>query len=129
MMRLSLPWPDYAKLSPNAKRKLHWRKYQPAAKAHRAAVYYTARSQGAWPMDADTLAMTVTFHEPDNRGRDQDGCIGAWKHGQDGLADALGMDDRAFVVTYRMGDPVKGGAVVVEIAESAETPAKQGDSA
>ncbi|WP_375264123.1 hypothetical protein [Palleronia sp.] len=144
-MRIELPWPDYTKLSPNAKRKLHWRRYQPAANAHKSAVFYAAKSQGVLPLNVDRVSMTVIFHEPDARARDMDGCIGAWKHGQDGLAMALGVDDRNFTVTHRMGDPVKGGKVVVVLhgafadeadaeafadgLRSAETPAKQGDSA
>jgi crossover junction endodeoxyribonuclease RusA len=43
--------------------------------------------------------------------------IGAFKAGRDGVADALGCDDHGFRPTYRFDEPVKGGAVVVEIGE------------
>jgi hypothetical protein len=33
-----------------------------------------------------------------------------------GVMDALGVDDSRFVVTYEMGEPIKGGEVQVEIS-------------
>ena len=46
-----------------------------------------------------------------------DNLISATKALRDGLMDALGVDDSRFVVTYEMGEPVKGGAVQVEITD------------
>lgn len=59
--------------------------------------------------------MRVSFFPPDRRRRDDDGCIGAWKHGRDGMADAFGLDDHAFRPEYRFCEPIKGGKVVVEV--------------
>jgi len=44
-----------------------------------------------------------------------DNIIAATKALRDGLMDALGVDDSRFVVTYEMGEPIKGGAVMVQI--------------
>jgi hypothetical protein len=44
-----------------------------------------------------------------------DNRIAQFKAGQDGIAQALAVDDSRFEPTYRRGDPVKGGKVVVEI--------------
>lgn len=113
-MRLTLPFPD-TKLSPNAR--LHWAALSRAKASYRNACYMVARSQGAWPLDADTLPMTITFHPPNKRRRDRDNMIAAFKAGQDGLSDALGVDDANFVPTYAVGDPVSGGAVVIDVPE------------
>ncbi|KQM58771.1 hypothetical protein ASE65_10430 [Sphingomonas sp. Leaf16] len=59
--------------------------------------------------------MTIRFVPPDHRRRDDDGMIGAFKHGRDGIADALGVDDHSFRPTYEFAEPEKPGRVVVEI--------------
>ncbi len=67
--------------------------------------------------EADGLIpMTITFVPPDRRHRDDDGMIGAFKHARDGIADALGVDDRRFRPQYVFADAEKPGRVVVEIA-------------
>jgi crossover junction endodeoxyribonuclease RusA len=106
-----LPWPP-KELTPNAKRRKHWRVYQPIAKKY--------REDCAWLVKARRVRgslLTVTFCPPDRRRRDDDGMIGAFKAGRDGVADALGCDDHTFRPTYRFGEPVKNGAVLIEIGE------------
>lgn len=110
MTTITLPFPP-TKLSPNAR--IHWAPLARAKAAYRSECYYLARSQGAWPLDVDTLPMTITFRPPNARGRDRDNMIAAFKAGQDGLSDALGIDDANFVPTYHIGEPVAGGAVVI----------------
>lgn len=44
-----------------------------------------------------------------------DNCIAAFKAGQDGLADALGVNDRDLTVNYEMGDRCKDGGVIVDV--------------
>lgn len=61
-----------------------------------------------------TEKFKVTFHPPDKRKRDRDNIIASFKAGQDGLADAWGIDDNEFEITYALGEPRKGGAVIVE---------------
>jgi crossover junction endodeoxyribonuclease RusA len=63
--------------------------------------------------------MTVTFHPPDNRRRDRTNMEASMKAGFDGMADAMGVDDNRFAPTYRKGEIVKGGKVVVTIQEAA----------
>jgi hypothetical protein len=66
--------------------------------------------------EGDVLRTRITFHPPDNRKRNYDGMIGAFKSGQDGVADQLGIpDERWALPEYRIGDTVKGGAVIVEV--------------
>ena len=61
------------------------------------------------------LSLRITFHPPDKRRRDRDNMIAAFKAGQDGLSDSLGVDDSQFVTSYAVGDVIKGGSVVVEV--------------
>ena len=41
--------------------------------------------------------------------------IASLKHAQDGVALAWGVNDARFQPTYRWADPVRGGAVIVEV--------------
>jgi len=115
-MRIVLPWPN-PKLNPN--KRLHWAPRSKAAKADRAlagtitrANIYVTAHQLALP---DPLPLTITFFPPDKRKRDRDNMIASMKATMDGVADALGVDDSRFVPTYQVGEPVKGGRVLVEV--------------
>ena len=57
----------------------------------------------------------MTFCPPDHRRRDLDNIIASMKAANDGIADALGIDDSRFISTYSMGSPVKGWAVLVTV--------------
>ena len=107
MRRVELPWP-YKGLSPNSN--LHWRR-----KAEAKAQYRFDCKASANKITPGKL-LTVTFRPP-NRRWDRDNMIGAFKAGQDGIADAMGIDDRNFVIAYRYEEPVKHGAVIVEVIE------------
>jgi crossover junction endodeoxyribonuclease RusA len=111
---LELPWPP-KQLTPNARRRNHWRVTQRHAKDYRA--YCAALTLSAGVRSGAITA--ITFYPPDRRKRDDDGMIGAFKAGRDGIADALGCDDHTFRPTYKFADPVKGGKVIVEIGEAA----------
>lgn len=119
-MKFTLPWPP-KELSPN-KKHAHW------AQLHRARKKY--KEDCGWAILENTdsgmltiiakrdreLDLVVTFHPPDRRRHDRDNLIGRFKPGQDALALAALLDDSKFTVTYRpIGEPVKGGQVVVEV--------------
>lgn len=129
-MRIVLPWPS-AKLSPNAKRRTHWRVYQPVAKQARWDAHILtldAMQQQGLQVSLDHYAylphipVTVTFYPPDRRHRDDDGMIGALKHARDGIADALQVDDRRFRTSYVVAEPCKPGRVEVVIEGLASEP-------
>lgn len=112
-MRITLPWPP-KQLTPNAKRRTHWRAYQPVIKSYRRTCGDLTVAAGL--RHGGGLRITaITFNPPDHRRRDDDGMIAAFKAGRDGVADALGTDDHLFRPTYAFGAVVKGGAVVVEV--------------
>lgn len=109
--KLVLPWPPKV-LSPNAR--AHWATRSRAAKTYRMTCHLLARQFGAVAPEGRVL-LSLEFCPPDARRRDDDNCVAAFKSGRDGLADALGIDDSRFVTRFEMGQPVKGGAVVVSI--------------
>lgn len=63
------------------------------------------------------LRVTLTFCPPDNRHRDLDGMQSNMKHALDGIADAMGVNDRMFRPHSDWGDvdPAGLGYVLVEI--------------
>ncbi len=107
-----LPWPP-TELSPNAR--MHWARLAKAKKAYRAACAWQAKAQGAKPVAADRLHLTLTFYAPTRRAFDLDNALARCKAGLDGLCDVLGVDDSKWSLTIRKADTV-GGFVRVEIA-------------
>lgn len=113
-----LSWPD-KRLSPNAKRRSHWRVYQPAIKVDReAACILTCAAlpierRKAIAATEGKIPVTIRFYPPDARLRDDDGIIGAFKHARDGIADALQVDDHRFRPEYHFMEPAKPGRVEV----------------
>lgn len=107
-----LPWP-HKSLSPNA-RVHHMAKAREVKKHRQWARWATpARLQ----VEADRLAVTVTFNPPSNRRRDSDNLIASCKAYLDGIADSLGIDDSRFDLRAPVVGPVvKNGRVVVEVA-------------
>lgn len=114
--RVVLPWPSAA-LSPNA-RHGHWASRARAVKQARVDAQMCAREQrfGGVPDDGPIL-LTLTFCPPDNRRRDLDGLLSRAKAALDGLADALGVDDRRFHPRIGWGEQTRGGALIVEIEQ------------
>lgn len=115
-MNVTLPWPLKA-LSPNARP--HWAELSKAKKAYRQACHLLALQAGAKQFAvAGPLHVELTFYPPDRRQRDQDNMLAAMKSGLDGLADALGVDDRNFKTTFQVADQI-GGMVKVSIKKAA----------
>lgn len=124
VIRVILPWPSKT-LSPNARpHHMVLHKAKKAARAGAKMVMQDAlRSHGlkCWPEPAEggewprrSIPVTITFLPPDNRGRDDDNMIAALKASRDGLAEAMGVDDKAFAPDYQVGPVMKGGAVAVD---------------
>lgn len=112
MADLILPWPP-KELSPNAR--VHWAKRASAAKKYRKTCWALAIEADVgidWPGE---VHLWLTFCPHDHRHRDDDNLIAAFKSGRDGLADALGIDDKRFRVHpfLSVNEIVHGGAVKV----------------
>lgn len=120
-MRIVLPWPD-PKLSPNAR--LHWRaKVGPKQAAKIKAGWLTVAAEGYHATKAALAAhdgpipVEMRFYPPDRRHRDDDNMIGSMKAARDGVADALGVDDRRFRPHYFFEDAEKPGRVEVIVKQ------------
>lgn len=113
-MNVTLPWPPKA-LNPNT-RHAHWSIKAKAAKAYRTACKAIAQASSMKAPNTPKIALWIEFVPPDRRHRDDDNLVASFKAGRDGLADALGVDDRRFVCRHTVSDEV-GGMVRVSITE------------
>lgn len=118
-MVITLPWPD-SRLSPNAR--VHWRaKVAPKQQARIRTAWTTVAAAGfkeTFHRLAESdgpIPITVTFYPPDKRRRDDDNMVGSFKHHRDGIADALGVDDRRFRPHYVFADAAAPGKIEVEL--------------
>lgn len=114
MNTIILPWPA-KELSPNAR--CHWAAKAKAARAARtAAGWITMAAKIRVDVgDNGTVTLKITFQPPDKRKRDLDGMLSSNKSALDGIADALGINDCRFRFALEIGDPVRGGRVIVRI--------------
>lgn len=109
---IDLPWPP-KELSPNAR--VHWTKKAKAAKAYRLECFILAKAAGITAPEGKIL-LTVEFFPPSRRAYDDDNLLARMKSARDGIADALGVDDRRFVTQFSVSETVvKGGLVKVTI--------------
>ena len=112
---ITLPWPDTI-LTPNA-RPHHMALHRAKKKARRDA-FLICREAKVKQVDWAKVVLIETYHNPTGRvERDEDNAKGGLKAYRDGIADALGVDDKNFTSPYRIGEKRPGGAVVVQIME------------
>ena len=114
---LILPWPP-KELSPNAR--IHWAKKAKITKAYRNMARVLTMQAGIVAPAEGRILLVLEFVPPNRRHRDDDGCLASFKAGRDGIADALGIDDKRFVTQFSLSaDVVKGGCVLVRVGEAA----------
>ncbi len=116
MISIELPWP-HGDLSPNARP--HFMQLARVKKAAREEAYWATKivKPVTWaaPESGDIILRQVA-HPPDKRDRDRDGIDARLKAARDGIADALGVNDRRFRPTgIEWGEPIKGGKIVIEV--------------
>lgn len=111
---MTLPWPP-KELSPNAR--AHWRKKAPITKAYKEACWALAKEAGLSGLPGYTgrLHLWLTFCPPDRRHRDDDNMIASFKAGRDGLALAMGIDDKRFICHPFVSEQI-GGMVKVTVS-------------
>lgn len=113
-LEVTLPWPP-KELSPNAR--VHWAVLARTKKAYRQACAWHAVEQGARRIEAERLSVHLVFVPPNRRARDWDNMLASVKAGLDGLADALGVDDSRWRVSFEVSDEI-GGMVKVSIEQA-----------
>ena len=107
LAELVLPWPDRA-LHPNTRG--HWARRSKATKHARHFAYMCAMQAGWKPGAAPEgrIHVWIDAYPKDRRRRDADGLLSSMKAALDGIADALGVDDRRFVPHPFVKDEVRG---------------------
>jgi crossover junction endodeoxyribonuclease RusA len=114
IIRLPFPAPS---LFPNRKNGKHWTVTKEIkAIAREGAVEATKRASGAFAEYGKDIPLSIVFVAPDARLRDLDNCLAAAKPQIDGIADALGVNDKRFrpiLLNYVKGD--KPGAMLVAV--------------
>lgn len=118
-MIITLPWPD-KRLNPNSR--AHWRQMASAKAAARegARILTFGAMQSFEKTKADyagleRISYIVAFYPPDRRWRDDDNMIASFKAARDGIAEAMGVDDRRFAAHYFFRPSEAPGRVEVEI--------------
>jgi len=114
MITFELPFPSKA-LSPNG-RAHRMEKAREAKKARKWAwvAVLAALGRNRWAHEGAAIVWTV--HPKTANAMDDDNAISMLKPSRDGIADALGINDRTFQASLIFGEPVKGGKVVVTIS-------------
>lgn len=90
-------------------------------KKYRQACAWECKAWGVNRFKADSICLSLEFYPPDNRRRDRDNIIAAFKAGQDAIADVLGRDDSEFHVTYapiQKADPEHPQGYVLAVLSS-----------
>lgn len=109
---VALPWPP-KELSPNLKS--HWAAKAKAVRRYKEQCHLEALASGLRHVQGGGARVSMCFHPPDNRLRDTDNMIAAFKAGIDAIRDVIGIDDSRWVMSFSRGEPVKGGCVRLEI--------------
>lgn len=108
-----LPWPD-RKLSPNAR--VHWAALASAKKKAKRDARYATQAAGIGKIEAERLSVRYVIFPPNRHARDTDNIVSSLKAAQDGIAEAIGIDDSKWTTSYRMAGAIeKGGMIKVEL--------------
>lgn len=109
---IPLPWPPRV-LSPNSR--THWKAQITPRKAYRKDAWTMTRALAGRGNPAYPPRVAITFCPPDRRARDLDNMIASFKAAQDGIADALSLNDSVFRPTYEIGGVEANGRVIVTL--------------
>lgn len=113
---IELPWPP-KELSGH--HDVHWRVLQPIKKKHREWARLATLAAGIRVPETGDIHVSATFYPPDKR-TDRVNMPSRLKPSWDGIADALGINDRRFVPSYHYAEPVKNPRVVIVVGDHLE---------
>jgi len=117
--KVTMPWPT-KNLSPNARP--HWATLSREKAQYRSSWRMLSFAAGAmgygkmWPMH-ERRNVHFEFYPPNRRPRDDANIMASIKSGVDGMADALGVDDRFFRTSYELKEQI-GGYIKVTITRT-----------
>jgi crossover junction endodeoxyribonuclease RusA len=111
-MDIILPWPP-SELSGHSGG--HWRTKAAIIAKHRRWAFIAVKAVKITVPKSGDIPISVTFHAPN----DSSDRINYWNRCKpyfDGIADAIGVNDKRFLPAgYHIGENIKGGKVVVTI--------------
>lgn len=112
-MRLDLPYPHKA-LWPNGRP--HWAAKARETKKHRAWAWGAAKADNGFEVGAGPIPVTITCH-PKAKGPapDRDNVSAAAKAYLDGIAEAIGVNDRQFAAPVVKISDARNARFIVEI--------------
>lgn len=110
---IELPFPS-SRLAGHSKE--HFWRLRPIIKEHRELAKEATQAAGILAPEKGDIRICTTFYPPHDRG-DRINFPNRMKPYFDGIADALGVNDKRFVPAYHFAEPVKGGRVVIVIGE------------
>lgn len=111
-MKIELPFPPSSLSGHN---KGHWRVKSPVVKKHRDWAEMATKAAKIHVRNDNTdILIRMDFYPPDNRG-DRVNYPNRMKPYIDGVADALGVNDKRFLPSYHFHAAKKPGKVVVTI--------------
>lgn len=113
---ITLGWPDKV-LSPNSR--AHFMQIARAKKVAREEAFWATKVDKPlkWKHSGGDILIRQIAHPPDKRDRDRDNLDHSLKAHRDGIAEALGVNDKHFRPTgIEWGEPCSGGRIIMEIA-------------
>lgn len=113
--RIVCGWPP-VELSPNAR--AHWSEERRAAKKYREDCWALALAAKVRVPADGPIRIQLDLFPPDRRRRDDDNPEAGFKHGRDGIAAALRVDDSRFRVVRKVMHDEPRACVVVTILPS-----------
>lgn len=108
---IELPFPPAALSGHN---KGQWQSKSGIVAKHRTWAKLATIAAGVEVPATGDVRIGFTFYPPDNRG-DRLNFANRIKPYADGIADALGMNDKRFLPSYHFAEPTRFGKVVVSI--------------
>jgi crossover junction endodeoxyribonuclease RusA len=113
MNTVEIPFPP-RELSPNGR--CHWRVKARVGKDYKKDVFWLCRSANLAVESCEKVDVWLDFYPPDKRHYDADNLVSRLKSGLDGIAEALKINDRKFILHPVLHDET-GNKVVVKITE------------
>lgn len=112
-MKLSLPYPEKV-LWPNG-RTAHWAVKARATKRARQNAAWLAISEGAKSLSLPVEIVITFYPKPTGAVPDLDNILASTKSIIDGIADAMGVNDRDFPLPKLVISPERSGRMEIEV--------------